>query len=303
MRYKIITTVTTEPVSLAEAKLHLRLTSDTFDGDVTTVQSIVPNSYIANAEGAAVDVLGHTAMVNLNCGICGTLVAKIQESDDGTTWSDFSTFTTVTSANDNAVYEKSYAGIKQYIRVVATVTGTCQFSADVLKKTGDSAEDALLSGLITASREYCEAFTRRALATQTIEAYLDCFPLKDRIALPRPPLQSVTSVKYKDSAGDETTLTQNTDYIVDTESDIGGIVLPYGKSWPSFTAYPLNPIKITYVAGYASNLIPKTIKQAMLLLIGHWYENREAVITGGISKGIEFAVNALLSMYRVGWFQ
>jgi len=154
--------------------------------------------------------------------------------------------------------------------------------------------------LITAAREYCEGFTGRALATQTIEAYLDRFPCGG-IELPCAPLQSVTSVKYKDSAGTETTMTANTDYIADDESNIGRIVLPYGKSWPSFTPYSVNPIKIRYVAGYyASDPIPRSIKQAILLLIGHWYANREA--TGNVGGQIEFAVKALLSMHRVRWW-
>lgn len=166
-----------------------------------------------------------------------------------------------------------------------------------------SDEDDYINDLIKASREYCEEYTRRTLATQTIEAYLDYFPYSDEIELPRPPLQSVTSVKYKTSAGIEIIMTTGTDYLTDADSLFGRIVLPYGKNWPSFTPYPINPIKIQYVAGYSeSNPIPKMIKQAMFLLIGHWYMNREAVISGSISKEIEFAVKALLSMYKVGWF-
>ena len=309
--YRVITPVTVEPVTLAEVKLHLHLTSNTFSGDTVTSQSIAPGSHNIAASfgllGAAIDVLGKIALVNLNTGACGSggsVAAKIQESDDNTNWSDYASgvFTVATEANDNAVQELDYVGVKQYIRVVATVAGAaCEFSADIVTKTGYTAEDDLLSALITAAREYCEGFTGRALATQTIEAYPNYFPLKNYIKLPRPPLQSVTSVKYKNSAGTETTMTATTQYIADTESDIGRIVLSYGASWPSFTPYPVNPIKITYVTGYyASNLIPKSIKQAMLLLIGHWYENREAV--GNVGGQIEFAVKALLSMYRVRWW-
>ena len=311
--YKVITAVTTEPVTLAEAKLHLRLTSSAFDEDITTSQSIAPGSHNTAVAytlvGAAVDILGYTTLVSLNAGACGTggsVAAKIQESDDNLVWQDFTggAFTTVTEANDNAVQELAYTGVKQYIRVVATVAGAaCSFSADVVTKTGDAEENTLIEALITAAREYCEGYTRRALATQTIEAYLHCFPWNDRFELLMPPLQSVTSVKYKDSDGIETTMTAGTDYIVDTESDVGGIVLSYGSSWPSFTPYPLHPIKVRYVAGYNStNPVPKTIKQAMLLLIGHWYANREAVLLGTISKEIEFAVKALLSLWRAGWF-
>jgi len=309
--YKIITPVATEPVTLAEAKLHLRLTSGTFADDTMTSQSIAPGSHnIAAAyglTGAAVDVLGMETLVNLNAGACGTggsVAAKIQESDDNVTWTDFAggAFTTVTEASDNAVQELEYTGGKQYVRVAATVAvAACAFSAEVITKSGDATENTLIEALITAAREYCEDYTGRALATQTLEAYLDRFPCRDFFELPRPPLQSVTSVKYKDSDGTETTMTADTDYLVDLDSDVGRIVLPYGESWPSFTAYPVNPVKVRFVTGYyASNLIPKSIKQAMLLLIGHWYANREAV--GNVGGQVEFAVKALLSMYKSWWF-
>jgi uncharacterized phiE125 gp8 family phage protein len=170
-----------------------------------------------------------------------------------------------------------------------------------VRADGD-AEDSLIEGIITSAREYCETYTRRALATQTVEAYLDAFPRTEYIELPRPPLQSVVSVVCKDIAGSETTLVENEDYLVDLESSIGSIVLPYGKNWPSVTSYPINPIKIRLTAGYSTGIpIPKMVKQAMLLLIGHWYANREAVLTGSISKELEFSVRTLLTMHRVRW--
>lgn len=303
MQYKMVTPVTTEPLSLAEVKLHLHLASDTLSGDIVTQQSIVPGSHgiSASITGTAIDVSGKTAVVNLNSGTCtGSLVAKIQDSDDNSTWVDFHTFTTVTAANDNAIQEKEYTGAKQYIRVVAAVTSAaCVFGADVILKTGDSVEDSLLTALITAAREYCEGFTGRALATQTIEAYPEYF--FGDMELPRPPLQSVASVKYKDSEGAETTLTEDTDYIVDTDSVFGRLALPYSKSWPTFTAYPVNPIRVRYDAGYSdADSVPQTIKLAMLLLVGHWYKNREAA--GKVEGQIEFAVKALLTLHKVRWF-
>lgn len=309
---KTVADIVKEPVTLEEAKLHLRLNAETLDSNIATSQSIAPGLHeIASSfslVGASVDVLGLNALVVLNAGACGSggsVVAKIQESDDNAEWSDWTggAFEPVAEANDNTAQEIAYTGTKQYIRVVATVAGApCSFSADVLVKTGDTTEDAYIESLITSAREYCEAFTRRALATQTIEAYFDRFPITGRLELPRPPLQSVISVKYKDSAGAETTMEANTDYIVDDESNIGAIVLPYGKSRPSFEPYAVNPIRVRYVAGYSeSNPIPKSIKRAMLLLIGHWYENREAT-SRNTSKEIEFAVKALLSIWKCGWF-
>jgi uncharacterized phiE125 gp8 family phage protein len=310
MEYKIITAVTTEPVTLAEAKAHLRANSDTFDGDVTAYQSISPALHSTAASyslvGAAIDVLGKVSMAVLNAGACGTggtIVVKLQESDDNSVWQDVTdgVFTTVSEATDNAVYEQAYVGVMQYIRAVATVaTASCSFSVDILVKSGDTDEDTLIGGLITSAREYCEGITRRALATQTIEAYLGRFPCKDRFELPRPPLQSVTSVKYKDSAGTETTMTADTDYLVDTESNVGGVVLPYGVNWPTFTPYPLNPIKVRYVAGYTVlNPIPQMIKQAMMLHIGYFYNNRDAM---DLDEPTDKAVKRMLTLYRSGWF-
>lgn len=184
--------------------------------------------------------------------------------------------------------------------IVAEVESHLRLTFD---DTYDGVDRTWLINRITAAREYCENKTGIAFATQTLEAYMYGFPCEKYIDLPKLPLQSVISVKYKDYTGVETTLSENIDYIVDTDSLVGKIVLPYAKNWPTFTPYPVNPVKIRYIVGYSdSNKIPEIIKQAMLLLIGHWYENREAVVTGSISKEVEFAVSCLLSQYRVRWW-
>jgi uncharacterized phiE125 gp8 family phage protein len=298
-----IAAVATEPISLATVKAHLRLDSGVLSDNVSTSQTIIPASHgISTVTGTSVDVLGSQAIVNFNTGtFAGSAVLKIQESDNGTSWSDWYTFDTVTAANDNAVYEKEYTGTKRYIRGIAAVTvGACIFGVDVLLYNGTSIEDSLLSTLIKVAREWCETFTNRALASQTWEMLLDDFPAKDFIDLPKTPIQSVTSVKYKDSTGTETTMTATTDYIADVESTPGKVFLPYAKSWPSATLYPHNAIRLRFVAGYTGTIpyiLPKSIEQAMLLLIGHWYNNREAV--GDVGKEIEFAVKSLLWPYRI----
>lgn len=161
-------------------------------------------------------------------------------------------------------------------------------------------DDLLISGLITTAREMAEMTSGRALITQTLDLYLEEWPEDEFISLPRPPLQSVTSVVYTDEDGTEQTLSTD-DYSVDTHSEPGRVALKAGKSWPSDSLQSGSPIRVRYVAGYGTvNLVPQRYKQAILLLVGHWYENRENVLTSGaMPKNIPMAAEALLWIDRV----
>ena len=307
VKSKLITDVTTEPLTLAEVKTFLRLDSGTAADNTTVTQSLVPDNHAIAAAyslvGTSVDILGSTAIVYLNSGTNGsggTVDVKIQHSDDNSTWTDWYSFTQVTEANDNAVQEKEYTGIKRYLKVVATVAvAACDFGVEIVEYTGATAEDNFLTGLITAARQYCENYTRLALATQTRDYYLDDFPSCDHIEIPYSPLQSVTSVKYKNSSATETTMTVTTQYLVDSDNMPGKVILPYGVSWPSFTPYPYNGVTIRAVVGYSGttpSIVPKQIIQAMYILIGHWYETRLPAI---VSQQIRDTVHALMAPYQM----
>lgn len=160
-------------------------------------------------------------------------------------------------------------------------------------------DDTLITSLITAARQWCEAFQGRAYVTQTWQLWLDEWPEGDAISIPRPPLQSVTSIKYYGADGAEYVVPA-TDYLVDAKAEPGRVVLGYGKTWPSVMLRPAGAIVIEFVAGYgAESAVPEKVKQAMKLLVGHWYAYREAVVTGSISKELEFTVGALLWQERV----
>jgi len=192
--------------------------------------------------------------------------------------------------------------------------------------TGD--EDNLLSSLITAARTWCEFFTARSFITQTWRYSADAFPYFDNcysppagyglalgsvanpgnsytawinfaaIRLPKPPLQSVTSIIYDDMNGVATTLS-STLYRVDTDSEPARLTPAYGQIWPIVRAQT-GAVRILYVAGYgAASAVPDPIKHAIRLLVGHWYLNREAVTT---TPGSEqpMAVEALLTPYVLG---
>jgi len=142
-------------------------------------------------------------------------------------------------------------------------------------------EDALIQGYIRAARETLERLLWRAFITQTLELTLDGWPEGSEIRLPRPPLQSVTAVRYITEDGTLKTLDPAL-YVVDTASEPGRVVLKRGKSWPSETLAPAAGVKVEYVAGYGDQAsdVPEPIRQAILLLAAHWYEHREAVSEG-----------------------
>ena len=167
-----------------------------------------------------------------------------------------------------------------------------------------TADDTLITGLIKTARQQAENFTGRSLASATFELVMDSFPYQ--IELPMPPVESITSIKYKDSDGIETTWSSSEYIFYNSEPAI--ITLAYGKSYPTFTPYPIGAVKIRYVAGYETGatdpnfLIPEEYKQAMLLLIGHLYEHREEV-TDEVLKNIPDGVQSLLFPSKIWSFK
>lgn len=279
---------TVEPITLSELKMHLGLSSETLAGDSAMYTCLAAGSHAVQDNytthiGTAIDVLGKQAVVYLqpvNNGAGGTVDCKIQESDDNATWTDVTSgaFTQVTEANDTAIQEKAYTGIKRYIRTVAKVlVAACEFGTSVFVLDAVTPIDDLLTSYIETARRDVENDTGRQLITATWDYYPQRWPDGDRLKLPFGNLSSVTSVKYKDTDGTETTMTVTTDYLVETNGDqCGFIVLPYGCSWPSTVLYPSNPISIRFVCGYGATgaSVPSTAKTAIKFRCAKYFESR-----------------------------
>ncbi len=167
------------------------------------------------------------------------------------------------------------------------------------RRIESSDEDVLIVGFIEAAREWCEGYQNRAFITQTWELALDNFPSENYVEIPNPPLQSVESIKYYDT--DETEHTFSADsYHVDIYSEPGRVVLKYGETWPSITLRTANGVIIRFVAGYGDTTasVPGKVKQAIKVLVGHLYENREAADIKEM-KEVPFAVRSLLGLERI----
>ena len=183
--------------------------------------------------------------------------------------------------------------LKYKITTQPTVEPITTAEAKLHCRVTDTTDDAKFADLIVAAREYAEAVTGQAFAVQTITAACDYFPRENCIELPKGPIVSLTSLICTDADSNAQDIT--TDVAIDDFSIKPRLVLKPVKSWPSATLYPVNAIKIIYVAGAAPS---KHIKAAMLLLIGHWYENREEVVIGQESFTVPMAAEAILQQNR-----
>jgi Phage gp6-like head-tail connector protein len=179
-------------------------------------------------------------------------------------------------------------------------------------------DDALITALITAAREKCEAEVHRSFVTRSYELHLNGFPFSNaptisqlltseripclsygRIKVPKPPLILITSITYLDNDGVPQTIDPAL-YLVQLGGKLQGMITPaYGLTWP-VARYQLGCVVVAYTAGYgAASSVPLSICQAMLLCIGHWYRNREAVSAVSMSE-VPLGAKALLSPFHWG---
>lgn len=187
-------------------------------------------------------------------------------------------------------------------------------------------DDAMITSLIKAAREFCETELRQALITQQWRLLLDSFPSAGGyynraireiwpslgglpsglgfypgmvpnstgvIDVPKPPVQSIDAVRYYDVQGTLQTVPPTT---YNTSLGTPGRIQPaYSKVWP--IARPtIDAVQIDFTAGYGdtADTVPGVVKPAMLLMVGHWYEHREAVVVGTIAATLALAVQSLL---------
>lgn len=168
-------------------------------------------------------------------------------------------------------------------------------------RVDSSAEDTYIDSLVKMARWTVEDLTGRSLITQTRDLWLDRWPRDYVIEIPRGPVQSVTSVVYYDTSDTEATFASS-NYLVDTDSLPGRVILNDDTLWPTVTLRPRKAVRVRYVAGYgaASDLEPTDVHLVRLILT-HAFENRLPVVTGTIATELPFALKQLILQNRRGW--
>tara|TARA_R100001510_G_C7621316_1_gene182179 strand:- start:510 stop:1139 length:630 start_codon:yes stop_codon:yes gene_type:complete len=156
-------------------------------------------------------------------------------------------------------------------------------------------DDTYITSLIDVGTQVVEEFTRRRLITQTYNIFYDEFP--PYIDLQVGEVASVTHVKYYDTDNSLQTLAAS-NYDVDTKVRPGRIYQSNTGDFPNTYERP-NAVEVEFVVGSAASDVPAPIVQAMYIVIGRYYENRQDVVTGTIASELPLMVEHLLTPYRL----
>lgn len=159
----------------------------------------------------------------------------------------------------------------------------------------DDDEDDEIRDLVKAARAYVEGYGVQLL-TATYDLWLPYF--RTTIDIPKPPLQSISSVSYYDLNGVLQTVGPTVWQAHASSGSFprrGRVTLADNQVWP-VTAGRLDAVRIRFVAGYGDRTaVPADLKQAMRLLIGHWYRHGSAVVSGTIAAELPLGVRSILA--------
>ncbi len=166
--------------------------------------------------------------------------------------------------------------------------------AKAFLKVDHAAEDGLITTLIGAARLHVEGVTGRALVAQSWRLVLDDWPQTGVVKLPVTPLVAVTGIVATDANGasHEIGLGQ-------FGSEPDRLIVPRVLvGMPALQER--GGIEIDYVAGFGTEPedVPADIRQAVLGLVAHWFEHRDAVIVAGSGAVVPSGFDRLIAAYK-----
>lgn len=159
-----------------------------------------------------------------------------------------------------------------------------------------TAYDTVLGNYATAARQAAEKWTRRSFIDTSWYLMLEDYEVyPDIIKLPRPPLDSITTITTYDWAG-VGHVQDPLSYVTDTYSEPGRVFLNIGRIW-NVPRRQNNAMLIDYKSGYgaAATDVPMDIKLAITETAAWWYNSGEIT-------DIPQKVTERLQPYRVLWF-
>jgi len=309
----LVSAPSTEPLTIAEVKGHLRI-GDT-DGEpapTALTPTLASPAAPGNVDNGVHRYLATfvTADGETEAGTISAAVTVVDKSVNGqvalTAIPLGGSAVTARNLYRTAAAGSTYLKLAQIANNTATTytDNVADASLGVQAPTANTTADPELVGWIAAARQIAETHTHRALITQTWDLKLDHFPCWQAreygaIEIPLAPCQSVTSVSYVDTAGVTQTWAST---LYDVDLPVGdyarlGMIRPAYQQLYPVTRHVANAVTVRFVAGYGARAaVPAAIKAAMKLLISHWWLHREAV--DGSMEELPLGVAALLWPFK-----
>ncbi len=157
-------------------------------------------------------------------------------------------------------------------------------------------EDALVTALITAARLTVEAASRRLLIHQTWRLVIDYWPVGGIVKVQLSPFKAILAARSYDVYGNATTY-DPAGFSVDKASEPARIMA--ANNIAPVTGRPFGGIELDVQLGFGANAsdVPQPLRQAMLLLVALWFENRGDGI-GGAGEPLPPAIKALIAPFK-----
>jgi len=166
-------------------------------------------------------------------------------------------------------------------------------------------EQDTINALISGARAEAEKLQGRDLIRKQWDLVMDYWPyrpsMRSAVIELRDPLVSVDLLKYRDSTGSWTTLTENVDYVVDPSKHPGIVTTPTNNWWPSFTPWPSSSILLRFTSGMDASSQFWTegnaqVKNGMKFWIADRFYNRTPRVLGrGESEATSDPIGDMMS--------
>ena len=156
-----------------------------------------------------------------------------------------------------------------------------------LRVDGDE-EDGYVGGLIAAAVSYLDG--PRGVLGRCVQSQRWRLDMRDgwggELKLPLPHASDISAVLVDDDGQDQPLP------VTVRDCDPWSIVRP-----DSGTS---RPVRLSFTAGVPEDIAP-SLQQAVLLIVGNWYLNREEVVTGTIATALPLSAQRILAPLKISW--
>lgn len=179
-------------------------------------------------------------------------------------------------------------------------------------KVDHADDDAYITDLIIAAREFCEEHTARSFTPQSWQLGYPGWPcanlwerwtFRPELDLYHPPVFSIMSVKYRAAGDDDLADLDASLYKFDPDVLPGVIRLKKSTALPSLNLDYSTPVQVVVSCGLSAEdtpaMVPVRVKLAIKQMLTQFYENRVPVIAGTIASSVPLTALDLLARLKI----